>query len=576
MEGKAIDPVTLEVVWNRLLSVANEQQDALIRTAFSTIVRESQDLACGIFDTSGRMIAQSISGTPGHINAMATSMKHFLAAFPPDKLAPGDVLITNDPWMTAGQINDITITTPCFKNGQLVALFANTCHSADIGGRILSAEAREVFEEGLRLPIMKLFDRGEPNQVLMQIVRANVRQPDEVIGDFYAQTASNDAGGRALLEMMEEFGLDSIDHVAEEIIRRSEQAVRAEIAKLPDGQWSNETWSDGFEEPILVRCTVRVTGDEIFIDFSGSSPQSTRGINVVLNYTHAYASFAIKAAICPDVPHNEGSFRPVHVTAPAGSILNALEPAPVASRQVIGHFIPSAIFAALSGALPGRLMAPGADPIWLSVWRGQNPSFTLTLFQVGGTGARSSKDGLSAVGFPSGVAGVPAEIVESLSPVVVKRRELRPNSGGAGKWRGGLGQLTEFVRRGEGRWSVSSIADRTKYPALGLLGGQAGAAGEVALGDGTQLHAKSLVDLGTGDTVHVNLPGGGGYGEPLQRDIQRVLWDVIEGYVTPEEAEKNYGVAVRYIGKPEELVKLPDQWGIDESRTAELRAAAKT
>jgi len=571
MEGKAIDPVTLEVVWNRLLSVANEQQDALIRTAFSTIVRESQDLACGIFDTRGRMIAQSISGTPGHINAMATSMKHFLAAFPPDKLGPGDVLITNDPWMTAGQINDITITTPFFKNGQLVALFANTCHSADIGGRILSAEAREVFEEGLRLPIMKLFDRGEPNQVLMQIVRVNVRQPDEVIGDFYAQTASNDAGGRALLEMMEEFGLDSIDHVAEEIIRRSEQAVRGEIAELPDGEWSNETWSDGFEEPILIRCTVRVAGDEIFIDFSGSSPQSTRGINVVLNYTHAYASFAIKAAICPDVPHNEGSFRPVHVSAPPGSILNALEPAPVASRQVIGHFIPSAIFAALSGAMPGRLMAPGADPIWLSVWRGQNPSFTLTLFQVGGTGARPSKDGLSAVGFPSGVAGVPAEIIESLSPVVMKRRELRPNSGGAGTWRGGLGQLTEFTRRGGGRWSVSSIADRTKYPAPGLLGGQAGAAGEVALGDGTRLHAKSLVDLGAGDTVHINLPGGGGYGDPLQRDAQRVLWDVIEGYITGEEAEKKYGVAIRYTGKPEELVKLPNCWMIDEPKTAELR-----
>jgi N-methylhydantoinase B len=575
MKDKAIDPVTLEVIWNRLLSVANEQQDALIRTAFSTIVRESQDLACGIFDTRGRMIAQSISGTPGHINAMATSMKHFLAAFPPDKLGPGDVLITNDPWMTAGQINDITITTPFFKNGQLVALFANTCHSADIGGRILSAEAREVFEEGLRLPIMKLFDRGEPNQVLMQIVRVNVRQPDEVIGDFYAQTASNDAGGRALLEMMEEFGLDSIDHVAEEIIRRSEQAVRGEIAKLPGGEWSNETWSDGFEEPILIRCTVRVAGDEIFIDFSGSSPQSTRGINVVLNYTHAYASFAIKAAICPDVPHNEGSFRPVHVSAPPGSILNALEPAPVASRQVIGHFIPSAIFAALSGAMPGRLMAPGADPIWLSVWRGQNPSFTLTLFQVGGTGARPSKDGLSAVGFPSGVAGVPAEVIESLSPVVMKRRELRPNSGGAGTWRGGLGQLTEFVRRGEGRWSVSSIADRTKYPAPGLLGGQAGAAGEVALGDGTRLHAKSLVDLGAGDTVHVNLPGGGGYGDPLQRDVQRVLWDVIEGYITPKEAEQKYGVEVRYTGKREELVKLPDHWEIDPLRTAELREARR-
>jgi len=557
------------------MSVANEQQDALIRTAFSTIVRESQDLACGLFDTKGRMIAQSISGTPGHINAMATSMKHFLAAFPPEKLASGDVLITNDPWMTAGQINDITITTPVFKNGKLVALFANTCHSADIGGRILSAEAREVFEEGLRLPILKLFDRGEPNQILMQIVRVNVRQPDEVIGDFYAQTASNDAGGRALLEMMDEFGLESIDTVAEEIIHRSESAVRAEIRKLPSGEWSSETWSDGFEEPILVRCTVRIAGDEIFIDFTGSSPQSTRGINVVLNYTHAYASFAIKAAICPDVPHNEGSFRPVHVSAPAGSIMNALDPAPVASRQVIGHFIPSAIYAALSGALPGRLMAPGADPIWLSVWRGQNPPFTLTIFQVGGTGARPSKDGLNAVGFPSGVAGVPAEVIESLSPVVLKQRQLRPNSGGAGTWRGGLGQLTEFARRGEGKWSVSSIADRTVYPAPGLVGGQAGAVGELVLSNGSRPNPKALLDLKTEDTVHINLPGGGGYGNPFRRDPEKVRWDVIEGYITAEAAQKNYGVSVRYTGKPDDLVQLADAWVIDGVRTAELRAELK-
>ena len=573
MENKAIDPVTLEVIWNRFMSVANEQQDTLIRTAFSTIVRESQDLACGLFDTLGRMIAQSLSGTPGHINAMATSMKHFLAAFPPDRLEPGDVLITNDPWQTAGQINDITITTPIFRNGKLVALFANTCHSADIGGRILSAEAREVFEEGLRIPIMKLFERGEPNEILMQIVRANVRQPDEVIGDFYAQAACNETGGRALLEMMDEFGLDSIDPVAEEIIRRSEAAVRAEIEKLPNGEWTNETWSDGFEEPIVVRCAVRIAGDEIFIDFTGSSPQSTRGINVVLNYTHAYASFAIKAAICPDVPHNAGSFRPVHVSAPPGSILNALDPAPVASRQVIGHFIPSAIFAALSGALPGRLMAPGADPIWLSVWRGQNPPFTLTLFQVGGTGARPTKDGLNAVGFPSGVAGVPAEVLESLSPVVMKRRQLRPDSGGAGTWRGGLGQLTEFARRGSGRWSVSSIADRTVYAAPGLLGGQSGATGEVKLDDGTRLNAKALKDLKEGEIVHVNLPGGGGYGDPMKRDVEKVRWDVVEAYISPEEAERCYGVAVRYTGKADDLVKLPENWVVDLTRTAELRSS---
>jgi N-methylhydantoinase B len=419
---------------------------------------------------------------------------------------------------------------------------------------------------------MKLFERGAPNQILMQIVRANVRQPDEVIGDFYAQTACNETGGRALLEMMDEFGLDSIDGVAEEIIRRSEAAVRAEIAKLPSGEWTNETWSDGFEEPIVVRCKVKVAGDEIFIDFTGSSPQSTRGINVVLNYTHAYASFAIKAAICPDVPHNEGSFRPVHVSAPPGSILNALDPAPVASRQVIGHFIPSAIFAALSGAMPGRLMAPGADPIWLSVWRGQNPPFTLTVFQVGGTGARPTKDGLNAVGFPSGVAGVPAEVIESLSPIVMKRRELRADSGGAGTWRGGLGQLTEFTRRGEGRWSVSSIADRTEYAAPGLLGGRAGATGEVTLGDGTRLHAKALKDLKAGEVVHVNLPGGGGFGDPLERDVEKVRQDVIDGYVTPGEAGRKYGVAVCYTGQPEDLVKLPEQWIIDWQRTKELRS----
>jgi N-methylhydantoinase B len=570
--NSGIDPVTLEVVWNRLLSVANEQQDALIRTAFSTIVRESQDLACGVFDTKGHMIAQSITGTPGHINAMASSMRHFLAAYPPAKLASGDVLITNDPWMTAGQINDITITSPIFKNGKLVALFANTCHAADIGGRILSAEAREVFEEGLRLPIMKLFDAGAPNEVLLKLIRANVRLPDEVVGDLYAQAACNDAGGRALLEMMDEFALDSIDPIADEIIRRSESAVREKIRALPQGEWTSETWSDGFEQPIVIRCRLTVKGDAIDIDFAGSSPESAHGINVVLNYTHAYASFAVKAAIYPDVPHNEGSFRPVRVTAPEGSILNARDPAPVASRQAVGHFVPSAIFAALAGALPGRLLAPGADPIWLTVWRGQNPSFNLTVFQVGGTGARPEQDGLSTVGFPSGVAGVPAEVIESLSPVVMRRRELWTDSGGAGKQRGGLGQLTEFTRRGEGRWSVSPILDRTKYPAPGLLGGKSGAAGELVLDDGARPNPKAQVDLDGGRVVHLNLPGGGGYGDPFERDAELVRRDVIAGYLSPQAAARDYGVAVRFSGKQDELVRLPEQWIVDEKETKALRS----
>ena len=571
MGKHVIDTVRLEVIWSRLLSVANEQQDALMRTAFSTIVRESQDLACGLFDTRGRMVAQSISGTPGHINAMATSMGHFLAAFPSETLRPGDVLITNDPWMTAGQINDITITTPTFKDGRLVALFANTCHAADIGGRILSAEAREVYEEGLRLPIMKLFDRGEPNEILLQIVRANVRQPEEVVGDLYAQAACNDAGGKALIETMTEFGLDSFDPVADEIIRRSEAAVRGAIRELKDGEWQSEAWSDGFEEPILIQCKLRVVGDEILIDFSGSSPQSPRGINVVLNYCHAYASFAVKAAIYPDVPHNEGSFRPVRVTAPPGSILNALEPAPVASRQAVGHFVPTVIFTALAQALPGRLMAAGADPIWLSVWRGQEPPFTLTVFQVGGTGARPTKDGLSAVGFPSGVAGVPAEVIESLSPLMMRRRELRSDSGGAGTWRGGLGQLTEFTNRADGRWSVSCIVDRTRYPAPGLSGGAAGMPGEFVLDSGERPNPKAQVELQGHRVVHLNNPGGGGYGDPFGRDPERVREDVIAGYVSPEAAASDYGVVVRFTGGADEKVRLPEQWVLDEVATQELR-----
>ncbi len=575
MHKTLVDPVTLEVIWNRLLAVVTEQQEALMRTAFSTVVRESQDLACGLFDPQGRMIAQSVSGTPGHINAMATSMRHFLAAYPQETLAPGDVLITNDPWMTAGQINDITITTPIFRDGRVVALFANTCHAADIGGRILSAEAREVYEEGLRLPVMKLFDRGEANEVLLQIVRANVRLPDEVVGDFHAQAACNDAGGRALLETMDEFGLHSIDPVAEEIVCRSEAAVRARIREIPDGEWRSETWSDGFEEPVVIRCCVRSSGDEIFIDFAGSSPQSARGINVVLNYTHAYASFAVKAAIYPDVPHNEGGFRPVHVTAPPGSILNAVDPAPVASRHAIGHFVPSAIFAALAPALPGRLLAPGADPIWLTVWRGQNPPFTFTMFQVGGTGARPTRDGLSAVGFPSGVAGVPAEVLESLSPLVLRRRQLRPDSGGAGTWRGGLGQLTEFASRARSRWSVSGIVDRTRYPALGLLEGRPGAPGEFILEGGNHPNPKAQVDLAPDQVVYLNTPGGGGYGEPFSRDPERVRQDVIAGYVTPEGAARDYGVVVRYTGRPDELVRLPEQWVIDETATDARRSGGR-
>jgi N-methylhydantoinase B len=573
----SIDPITLQVLWNRLLSVVNEQQVTLMRTAFSTVVRESQDLACGVFDTRGSMIAQSLTGTPGHINAMATGVRHFLHAYPGETLQQGDVLITNDPWQTAGQINDMTVLTPVFKGNLLVGYFASTCHAPDIGGRIFSGEAREVYEEGLRIPITKLFMQNEPNHELLKLIRANVRTPNETIGDLYAQMSSNAVGARELLHFMNEFGLDTIDPLAGEIITRSERAMREAIRQLPNGRYENEAWSDGFDEPICIKVTVTIEDEDILIDFAGSSPQSPWGINVVLNYTYAYASFAIKAAVTPEVPHNAGSFRPVHVTAPAGSILNCLEPAAVASRHLIGHFLPGVIFGALAQATPGQLMACGADPIWISVWHGKWPvskePFTFSLFQCGGTGARAIKDGLNTTGFPSGVAGVPAEVMESQTPLIQYRRELRTDSGGPGTYRGGLGQWTEVGYRGDTPWGVSALVDRLHFPATGLNGGLNGGLGEFLVNERIRPQPKALFSLAPDDRVHLNPPGGGGYADPFQRPIELVLQDVVNGYVSLEAAERDYGVVIRYVGRQDQLVRPPALYMIDEAATAHRRAA---
>ncbi len=572
-----LDLVAIEVLWNRLLSVANEQQVALMRTAFSTIVRESQDLACAVFDTRGNMIAQSLTGTPGHINPMATGVRHFLVAYPPETLLPGDVLITNDPWLTAGQMNDFTVLSPVFRDGTIVGYFANCCHAADVGGRILSAEAREVFEEGLRIPLTKLFEAGEPNRELFKIIRANVRTPDETIGDLYAQTSCNAVGARSLLQMMAEFNLTTIDPLADEILARSERAMREAIRALPNGHYHHEVWSDGFEEPLKLCVAVTIADEDLYIDFAGSSPQSQRGINVVMNYTHGYASFAIKAAITPEVPHNEGSFRPVHVSAPKGCILNCIEPAAVGSRHLVGHFLPGLIFAALAPAMPGRLIAGGADPIWMSIFRGmwKQPAqpFMLTVFQVGGTGARATKDGLNTTGFPSGVAGIPAEVIETLSPMVQHKRALRPDSGGPGMFRGGLGQTTELSYP-TGAFSVSGMLDRTLFAAQGLEGGKPGAlAGYSALGK--SLRPKMVLQFNPQERITFSPPGGGGYGDPFTRDPAHVFDDVVNGYVSLDAARMEYGVVIRYLGVSGQLIRLPVHYQLDSAQTVALRALSR-
>jgi len=569
-----IDPITVGAVSNRLWSILEEQQAALVATAFSPVVRESLDLACAIFDSHGDMVGQSIGGTPGHINAMATGMHHFVREFPPETLQPGDVLVTNNPWQTAGQINDITITTPVFLDGRLIAWFASCCHSPDIGGRLLSAEAREVYEEGLHLPIMKLVSAGTLDATAEAIIRANVRTPDETMGDILAQIAGNEVATRSLLGMLGELGLGSIDPVAAEIMDRSEAALRAAIALMPDGVYQAETAADGFGTPLTLAVAVTVEGDHVAIDFAGSSPQSDHGINVVLNYTHAYASFAIKTAVAPGVPHNAGSFRPVTVTAPEGSIVNCRSPAPVAARHLIGHMLPSLIFDALRPVLPDRLMAYSADSLWLTVWAGaraERRPFVFNTFQAGGTGARATKDGVSTMGFPTGVRATPTEIIEVEAPLVQHHRELRIDSGGAGRFRGGLGQRTRVSSLTGKTWTVNANVERIHHPARGADGGLEGAPGVFGVANGQPLKPKQLNVLAPDEHVDLDLPGGGGYGDPHDRDEGAVLWDVVEGYVSLEQAREAYGVEVVYTGPPDALVRLPGMYHIDRDTTTALR-----
>ncbi len=539
-----IDAIRLEVMWNRLISVVNEQAAALMRTSFTSIVREAGDLSAGVFDARGNMIAQAVTGTPGHINAMATCIHHFLRVYPAETLRPGDVLATNDPQKTSGHLHDVTVITPVFLDDNLVGFFGNTCHVLDIGGIGLSTDARSIFEEGLFIPITKLYDAGQPNHELLKIIAANVRTPEPVLGDIHAQAAGNDVGANRLLEFMREFGLTTLEPLADEIISRSERAMRQAIAALPDGVYQNEVWSDGHEEPVRLCVSITKRGDELDVDWTGSSPESRRGINVVLNYTHAYSTYALKCALAPDVPNNEGSFRPVRVTAPERSILNALPPAAVGARHILGHFLPGAIFGALAEVIPQRIMAEGAANIWNLQFMGHDRSdqpFAYVWFSCGGTGARATKDGLHATAFPSGISGVPAEVIEQLSPVVVYAREIRPDSGGVGQFRGGCGQRLVLGVRTDRTYTFSGLFDRLHHPARGFAGGGDGAPGRISLSTGEVIQGKGSLELDPSTRITLDLPGGGGFGPVASRDPVLIDQDVRSGVVSREAALRDYG-----------------------------------
>ena len=534
-----LDRIHGQIVWDRLLAVVEEQAQTLVRTAFSTTVREAGDLSAGVFDPSGRMLAQAITGTPGHVNAMAASVGFFLERFPLDSLRPGDVLLTNDPWHGTGHLNDFTVVTPVFRESTPVALFAATSHIADVGGLGFGPDGRQVYEEGLNIPIGHLFRKGRANETLLDILRANVRDPQAAVGDLHSLAACNQAGARSLLATMEEFGLDSLDSTGQMIIGHSRSAMLESVRKLPRGEWRNAMRIDGYDEPVDLVCRVRIGEDGIDVDFSGTSPVCLHGINVPLTYTQAYASFGVRCVIGNDVPNNAGSLGVVRVTAPEGCILNAPRPAAVSARHAIGQMLPDVVLGCLEEPLEGRIPAEGASCLFGPVFLGgrwlvpgsDSEPFVSNYFYAGGTGGRPGKDGLDCTAFPSGVRSTPVEITEHTTPLIIWRKEFRPGSGGAGEFRGGVGQVMEFGHaRGEA-FAVSKMFDRVRHPPRGRLGGEPGAPARVYLKDGTELRGMGRETVPAGQRMVLETAGGGGRGKPEDRNPEADRRDRQDGLV---------------------------------------------
>jgi len=531
-----------DIMWNRLIAVVQEQATTLVRSAFSTSTREAGDLSAGVFDPQGRMLAQSITGTPGHVNSMAASVQHFLDVFPAQTMRPGDIYLTNDPWKGTGHLFDVVVVTPVFHRERVVALFACTSHVVDIGGVGFSSASREIFHEGLQLPIMRFAvdEVFDPNVVA--VIEANVRDSVQVMGDIHSLAACNRVGALRLLEMMEEYGLNDLEALGDYIIRTSREAMLVEIRALPEGTWESTMRVDGVDMPLDIATELTITSDGITVDFDGTSPMQPHGINVPMSYTVAYTSFGVRCIIGPNIPNNAGSLEVIRVSAPSGCILNAPHPAAVNIRHVMGQMLPDAVYGCLGQVLPSKVPAEGTSSLWNLLASGQwgngrSESFMMMSFNSGGAGARPGQDGLSATAFPSGVRNMPVEINEVVSPLVFWRKEFRPDSGGDGEFRGGLGQVVELAHRGDGEFVFSATYERVKHPARGRHGGENGMTGRLTLDDGSPVAAKGNTTVSSGRHLIVEFPGGGGLGDPTQRDSQARERDRRLGYVTDTRKE---------------------------------------
>ena len=512
-----IDPVMLELYWTRLISIVDEAAKVIVRTSFSTLSNEANDFSCVLTDELGNLVAQNASSIPSFICTLPATVRHFLAHIGTGDMRDGDVLITNNPWIGTGHLNDVTVVKPIFRGEGIVAFAATTSHMPDIGGRIRSVASRELFEEGFHIPPMHLMRTGVADETLVKLIRTNVRTPDQTIGDIWAQVGALHMMESRLLGMLDANGLSNIRDLADELFERSETAMRGAIQSVPDGTYSYRMSTDGLAEPFELKIAVTVRGDEIEANFEGSSPQQLRAINCPYTYTFAMTAYAVKAALLPNLANNQGMFRPITVKAPEGCILNPRFPASVGGRAATGHFVPSLVFGALHQVCPDRVMA-GTSPLWNINLSGIGPDgkpFASILFFNGGTGARPTKDGVSCLSWPSNLASTPVEVAERNSPVFFHYKQLRPNSGGEGEFRGGLGQdvLIEITADPV---SAAIVAERTKFAAPGLGGGEDGGLGAVKI-NGVVVDNRQDYILHRGDLVLLGLPGGGGYGLPDRR-----------------------------------------------------------
>lgn len=543
-----------QIMWDRLIAVVEEQAQTIIRTAFGAAAREAGDVSAGLFLPDGRMIAQAVTGTPGHVNSVAESVRHFLAEFPAETMRPGDIYITNDPWKATGHLFDITVVTPVFLGSKLVALLASNTHVVDIGGVGVGPDATQIYHEGLFIPIVKLADGGAMSKTVLDFLRANVRDPVQVVGDVYALVSCNEVAGKRLLGMMREYGLKTLSPLGEHIIAQSRAAMLKAAAAWPAGTWHHEMTIDGYETPIHLKASLTLSPQGIEVDFAGSSGTIQRALNVPKSYTDAYTSFGVRCIIGSDVPNNAGSLSAVTVKAPAGSIVNALPPCAVTSRAIVGMMLPDLVFGCLRQAYPDRVPAEGASSLWNIRLVGGQPMagapvedflasrrFTQVSFTTGGTGARPRQDGLSTTSFPSGVRNTAVEISETMAPLVFWRKEYRPDSGGPGAYRGGLGQVVEVSHAEHVPMILAATFDRIKFPARGALGGHLGAAGRVSLKSGKMLNGKGRQLVPAGDRVVIETPGGGGIGDPRERQRDSVERDVRHGLVSADAAREIYG-----------------------------------